>query len=246
MGLTLKQWTPAVDQWIYRLNRLAQWCPELGLPAIGDEDRLFLLQQICLGSSYSAKEIRDKPVWPWLKDWLSAGQEALMDQYAPEHRRLPSGRRGRIRYAADAPPVLSARIQDLYDLNQTPAIAMDRQPLVVEVLGPNQRPLQVTQDLPGFWQTTYPELKKKHYKNVIQNTSGADARSPKQTQPCQGGACKSRFGVVCDAFTGGRDGRRTGCILTMESLYLYAVHLSICKSGLRLFNRWLKSMWNYR
>jgi ATP-dependent helicase HrpB len=37
---------------------------------------------------------------------------------------------------------------------------MDRQPLIVEVLGPNQRPLQVTQDLAGFWQTTYPELKK--------------------------------------------------------------------------------------
>ncbi|WP_089942023.1 ATP-dependent helicase HrpB [Candidatus Entotheonella palauensis] len=157
--LTLKQWTPAVEQWICRLNNLAAWCPELGLPAIGDDDRLFLLQQICLGS-FSAKDIRDQPVWPWLKAWLSAGQEALIDQYAPTHLPLPNGRRGRIRYAADAPPVLSARIQDLYDLNRTPAIAMDRQPLVVEVLGPNQRPLQVTQDLAGFWQTTYPELKK--------------------------------------------------------------------------------------
>lgn len=157
--LTLKQWTPAVEQWICRLNNLAQWCPELGLPAIGDEDRLFLLQQICLGS-YSAKDVREQPVWPWLKDWLAAGQAALLDQYAPAYLTLPNGRRGRIQYAADAPPVLSARIQDLYDLNRTPAVAMERQPLVVEVLGPNQRPLQVTQDLAGFWQTTYPELKK--------------------------------------------------------------------------------------
>jgi ATP-dependent helicase HrpB len=157
--MTLKQWTPAVEQWICRLNSLAAWCPELGLPVIGDEDRLFLLQQICLGS-YSAKDVRDQPVWPWLKDWLAAGQEALMDQYAPVHLTLPNGRRGRIRYAADAPPMLSARIQDLYDLNRTPAVAMERQPLIVEVLGPNQRPLQVTQDLAGFWQTTYPELKK--------------------------------------------------------------------------------------
>ncbi len=157
--LTLKQWTAAVDQWIFRLNNLAQWCPELGLSTIGDEDRQFLLQQICLGG-YSAKDIRDRPVWPWLKDWLSIGQEALLDQYAPAHLILPNGRRGHIRYAADASPVLSARIQDLYDLKQTPAIAMDRQSLTVEVLGPNQRPLQVTQDLAGFWQTTYPELKK--------------------------------------------------------------------------------------
>jgi ATP-dependent helicase HrpB len=157
--LTLKQWTPAVEQWICRLNRLAEWCPELDLPVISDQDRLFLLQQICLGH-YSAKDIRDQRVWPWLKDWLSAGQEALMDQYAPAHLILPNGRRGHIRYAVDVPPVLSARIQDLYDLHQTPAVAMDRQPLIVEVLGPNQRPLQVTQDLAGFWQTTYPELKK--------------------------------------------------------------------------------------
>ncbi len=156
---TLKQWTPAVEQWIFRLNRLAEWCPELGLPVMDDADRTFLLEQICLGS-YSAKEIKDKAVWPALKDWLSPGQEALVDQYAPEHLRLPNGRRGRIRYAAHGPPVLSARVQDLYDLNRTPTVAMDRQPLLVEVLGPNQRPLQMTQDLSGFWQTTYPELKK--------------------------------------------------------------------------------------
>ena len=157
--LTLKQWTPAVEQWICRLNRLAAWCPELNLPVLSDEDQLFLLQQICLGC-YSAKDIRDRPVWPWLKEWLSAGQEALMDQYAPSHLILPNGRRGHIHYASEALPVLSARIQDLYDLDQMPAIAMGRQPLTVEVLGPNQRPLQVTQDLAGFWQTTYPELKK--------------------------------------------------------------------------------------
>ena len=156
--LTLKQWTPAVEQWICRLNSLAAWCPELGLPTIDDDDRQFLLQQICQGS-YSAKDIRDQPVWPWLKDWLAAGQETLLDEYAPTHLTLPNGRRGRIRYAADAPPLLSARIQDLYDLERTPSVAMQRQALIVEVLGPNQRPLQVTQDLAGFWQHTYPELK---------------------------------------------------------------------------------------
>ena len=156
--LTLKQWTPAVEQWICRLNNLAAWCPELGLPTIDEDDRRFLLQQICLGS-YSAKDIRDQPVWPSLKDWLATGQEALLDEYAPTHLPLPNGRRGRIRYAADAPPVLSARIQDLYDLNHTPSVAMQRQALTVEVLGPNQRPLQVTQDLAGFWRQTYPQLK---------------------------------------------------------------------------------------
>ena len=66
----------------------------------------------------------------------------------------------RIRYAAEAPPVLSARIQDLYGLEQMHTIALGRQPLVVEILAPNQRPVQVTQDLAGFWKNTYPALKK--------------------------------------------------------------------------------------
>src|SRR6185436_17537569 len=127
------------------LNSLAQWCPEFGMSAIGEAERLFLLQQMCLGS-LSAKEIEDKPVWPLLKDWLAPGQEALLETYAPERFLLPGGRSARIRYAADAPPVLSARIQDLYNLTQAPTIAMGRQPLVVEILAPNQRPVQVTQD----------------------------------------------------------------------------------------------------
>jgi ATP-dependent helicase HrpB len=156
---TLKHWTPAVDQWICRLNGLAQWCPELGLSAISDADRGFLIQQICLGS-FSARELDGRPVWPVLKGWLSPGQEELLDAYAPEWLLLPSGHRARIRYAEDATPVLSARIQDLYDLDQTPTIAMGRQPLVIEILAPNQRPVQVTQDLAGFWKTAYPVIKK--------------------------------------------------------------------------------------
>jgi ATP-dependent helicase HrpB len=155
----LKHWTPAVDQWLYRLNGLARWCPELGLPVIDAEARAFLVQQICLGS-FSARELMDQPVWPVLKSWLAPGQETLIEQHAPERLQLPGGRWGRIRYVEDGPPVLSATIQDLYDLDETPTIAMGRQSLVVEILAPNQRPVQVTQDLAGFWATTYPTLKK--------------------------------------------------------------------------------------
>ena len=154
----LKHWTPEVEQWICRLNQLAQWCPDLGLAAIDDADRLFLTQQICLGC-YSSRDIVNRPVWPVLKAWLAPGQEDLIEQHAPERLQLPSGHRARIRYAEDAPPTLSARIQDLYGLQETPLIAMGRQPLLLEILAPNQRPVQVTTDLAHFWQTTYPELK---------------------------------------------------------------------------------------
>jgi ATP-dependent helicase HrpB len=165
---TLKHWTQAVDQWLARLNGLATWCPELGLPNIGPEERAFCVQQICFGS-FSAREIEDKPVLPVFKSCLAPGQEALLDTYAPERLPLPGGHHGRIRYALDAPPVLSARIQDLYGLQQPPTIAMGRQPLVVEILAPNQRPVQVTQDLAGFWNTTYPTLKKTLQKRYPKN-----------------------------------------------------------------------------
>jgi len=155
----LKHWTPAVEQWIARLNSLATWCPEFALPAIGTDDRLLLVQQICYGC-FSAREIVEQPVWPVLKDWLAPGQDDLLAIYTPERLPLPSGRSARIHYVPDAAPVLSARIQDLYGLEQTPTIAMGRQALVVEILAPNQRPVQVTQDLASFWRDAYPEVKK--------------------------------------------------------------------------------------
>ena len=115
---TLKHWTPAVDQWLYRLNSLAHWCPELGLTPISEAERLFLLQQMCLGS-FSARRLKTSRSGQCSRTgWRQGGGPSWT--YAPERFLLPCGHSARIRYAADAPPVLSARIQDLYGLTQTP------------------------------------------------------------------------------------------------------------------------------
>jgi ATP-dependent helicase HrpB len=66
----------------------------------------------------------------------------------------------KIEYSADGPPRGRAKIQQLYDLQQTPSIAGGRQKLLLEILGPNFRPVQVTDDLASFWERTYPEVKK--------------------------------------------------------------------------------------
>jgi ATP-dependent helicase HrpB len=157
--LPLKQWTDAVDQWILRLNCLHQWMPELQLPSLTAEDRRFLITQICHGC-YSAKEIRDRPVWPVLKAWIHPGQQALLDRFVPERLDLPGGRRAKIRYQADGPPQIAARIQDLYDVTGSLTIAQGRVRVVIQILGPNHRPVQVTENLAGFWTDTYPQLKK--------------------------------------------------------------------------------------
>jgi len=99
----LKNWDDAVEQWIVRVNRLREWMPELGLPAITEDDRAHLVQQICLGS-VSYKEIKDRPVWPVVKSWLTPQQQGWVDEYTPERIELPAGRKAKVTYHTDAPP----------------------------------------------------------------------------------------------------------------------------------------------
>jgi ATP-dependent helicase HrpB len=154
----LKEWDDAVEQWIVRVNRLRAWMPELALPAIGPEDRLALLQQICHGAT-SYKEIKDKPVRPVVRSWLSPQQQAWVDEHAPERIELPNGRRAKIVYSADGPPTVAARIQDLYGVTEGLWIAHRRVQLRIQVLAPNHRPVQVTDNLSLFWKEQYPKLK---------------------------------------------------------------------------------------
>ncbi len=158
-NLTLKEWTPDVDAWIERVNSLAAWCPELNIPILTADDRKLLVAQVCHGS-ISYKDIKDKPVWPVVKDWLNGQQLALVEKHAPERITLPNGRKSRVNYPPDSPPYIASRIQDLYDLKATPKIAMGRVTLLIHILAPNQRPVQITQDLEGFWRDHYPRVKK--------------------------------------------------------------------------------------
>jgi ATP-dependent helicase HrpB len=156
--LRLNGWDDAVEQWISRLNCLAIWMPELDMPALGAAERRFVIEQMCHGA-VSYKEIKDRSPWPALRSWLSTQQSAWLDEFAPERWRLPDGRTARIIYAENADPVVSARIQQLYGIDSSPRVAGGRIALVVSILGPNMRPLQITRDLAGFWQNHYPRLK---------------------------------------------------------------------------------------
>jgi ATP-dependent RNA helicase HrpB len=155
--LVLNEWNDVVEQWILRVNWLHEWMPDLKLPGITEEDRATLVEQVCHGA-VSYKEIKDKPVWPVVKSWLSKEQQAWVDEYTPERIELKSGRRAKVTYSVDGPPTLAAKIQDLYG-TKTLAIAGGRVPVRIEILAPNNRPVQVTENLAGFWRETYPKLK---------------------------------------------------------------------------------------
>ena len=157
-NIMLTEWNEAVEQWIVRVNCLAKWWPELEVNPITDADRATLIEQICYGS-YGARELKDKPVMPVLRDWLLAEQLAVLDDYLPERRIMANGLKARLTYTKDGPPVLSARIQELYGVNSTFTLGHGRVPVKIEVLAPNQRPIQVTDDLSNFWREQYPKIK---------------------------------------------------------------------------------------
>ncbi|MBK9990013.1 MAG: ATP-dependent helicase HrpB [Verrucomicrobia bacterium] len=156
--LKLEAWDETVEQWIVRVNRLAEWFPELEVNPLTEADRATLIEQICYGE-LGYKDIRDKPVMPILRDWLTAEQLAVIDDYLPERLTMANGRRSKLTYNKEGPPILSARIQELYGVEGRFTLGHGRVPVKIEVLAPNQRPIQVTDDLTNFWREVYPTIK---------------------------------------------------------------------------------------
>ena len=133
--------------------------PECGAPP----DPLALLAdavRACAAGQRSVAELRHADVAAALRGLLTHPQRAALERDAPARLRLPSGRTAPVAYEADRPPSVAARIQDVFGLRDTPRLAGGRVPLVVQLLAPNQRPVQITDDLASFWRTTYPEVRK--------------------------------------------------------------------------------------
>ena len=156
--LALNDWDDGLEQWILRLTLLSQWCPELELPPIGPEDRRHLVEQVCHGS-FSGKDLKDKPAKAVVRSWLSSTQQQILEKHAPERLTLANGRTARVAYEPGNPPHIALRIQQLFGVNTTPRIAMGRIPVLLHILAPSQRPVQITQDLAGFWREHYPRIK---------------------------------------------------------------------------------------
>ncbi len=142
-----------------RLRFVQQWMPELAWP--GDSDGLLgeAAAAMCVGRC-SVAEVRGADVEGALRGLLTHPQRAALERDAPVQYHLPSGRTVTIGYADGKPPTVAARIQELFGLRATPRLAAGRVAVVFELLAPNQRPVQITDDLESFWQRTYPEVRK--------------------------------------------------------------------------------------
>jgi ATP-dependent helicase HrpB len=141
-------------RYLARLAFLRRHRPDLELP----EDLLGpLLAGACAGRT-TLREVQDV-------DWPQALRQAfppetlrLLEAWAPETIQLPKGRPTKVHYEDD-PPWIASRLQEFWGLKKTPAVAGGAVPLVLHLLAPNMRALQVTTDLAGFWQRAYKELR---------------------------------------------------------------------------------------
>jgi ATP-dependent helicase HrpB len=146
----------ALAQWRARMTFVANLAPQSGIVAPTDDALAQVIAQACEGST-SFADLRATN----LLDLLDAGaHKALVDRLAPTHLALPRRRRVAIHYELDRPPWIASRMQDFFGLARAPTVGDGRVPLVLHLLAPNQRPVQVTQDLPGFWVKHYPGLRK--------------------------------------------------------------------------------------
>jgi ATP-dependent helicase HrpB len=156
--LLLPNWDHSVEQWLARLDLLCKQCADLQLPAITEDDKKHIIEQLCHGA-VRYKDIKEREVKPVVMSWLSQSQRELLDKHAPERLTLTNGRTPKVNYEAGKSPFISLRIQELYDVNQTPKVAMGRVPVTVHILTPGMKPIQVTQDLANFWREHYPKIK---------------------------------------------------------------------------------------
>lgn len=148
-----------VMAFLARLRWLAASRPELGLPVFAPAELAELLPVLCRGRR-SLAELGRVDLVAVLRGLLDRTQLAALDREAPERLLLPSGSRVRLRYEPGRAPVLAARIQELFGLAETPRVAGGRVPVMLHMLAPNGRPQQVTDDLAGFWERTYPQVRR--------------------------------------------------------------------------------------
>ena len=118
---------------------------------------MLIVTQICM-KARSYRDIKDHDVWPALRDWLSAPQSAALESYAPERLELSNGVVAKVSYEEGKTPSIALKVQQLYGVRETPEVS--GQQIQVQILAPNQRPWQVTQDLSSFWESGYPQMKK--------------------------------------------------------------------------------------
>jgi ATP-dependent helicase HrpB len=162
-GLQTLPWSESASALRQRVCFLRAQLADAGLPDFSDAALLGSLETWLaplLRDKRRLDAVRAEEISQALADQLDYAQRRLLDAEAPLAIQVPSGMQRRIDYTNEESPVLAVKLQELFGLGETPRIARGRTPLTLHLLSPAGRPIQVTRDLRGFWERTYPEVKK--------------------------------------------------------------------------------------
>jgi ATP-dependent helicase HrpB len=163
LGLDALPWTREAREWQARVLSLRRWLPEENWPDVSDAVLLATLDD-WIGPWLDGITRRDHlarlDLLGILKSKLDWSASQRLDEGAPTHIAVPSGSHLRLEYVPGESPVLRVKLQEMFGCADTPRIAFGRVAVTLHLLSPAQRPIQVTQDLHGFWERTYAEVKK--------------------------------------------------------------------------------------
>jgi len=156
-GIARLPWSKALQQWRDRVMFLRKaegdtW-PDLSDSALAASRADWLAPM--LHEKTSLSQVAASDLSDAVMAQLAWNLRARLDREAPTHFEAPTGSQVAIDYEAEQGPTIAIRVQELFGLNAHPAIAQGKVPLVVELLSPAHRPVQVTRDLPGFWRGSY-------------------------------------------------------------------------------------------
>ena len=143
-------------QWVHTMSDEACW------PDFSDKALLENLEWIApyVAGMSSRQHLGQLNMYTIIKNMLDWPMQQKLEKEVPTHITVPSGSKKPLAYHPGKPPVLAVRLQEMFGLAETPTIAGGRVPVMLHLLSPASRPIQVTQDLSGFWNNTYVEVKK--------------------------------------------------------------------------------------
>ena len=163
-GRSMLDFSDEVGNLQRRVAAVAAWHPELGLPDLSTDSVLKRANewlQPFLGKAISTQELKKIDLMQALWTLLDYTQQQAVERLAPSHIAVPTGSRIRVEYRQGAElPVLRVRLQECFGLTDTPKVDDGRRPVLMELLSPGFKPVQLTQDLHSFWENTYFEVRK--------------------------------------------------------------------------------------
>ncbi len=162
-GLSILPWNPAAQNLLERSRCAREWLPELGIPAMDDETLLNEAAQWLLPYMTGMKTLKalaQLDLVAALEARIGWDVKQRLDHALPTHYVVPTGSRYPIRYQQGQAPALAVKLQEMFGEQSSPRIAQGQIALVLELLSPAQRPLQITRDLAAFWQGAYREVQK--------------------------------------------------------------------------------------